>query len=44
MWASQEGDTATVQVLLRAGADKEARNAVRDRKSDSHAHVYDKRC
>lgn len=30
MWAAQQGHTVCVRLLLEAGADKEARNVVRD--------------
>jgi len=44
MGASQEGHTATVQLLLEAGADKDATDEVRERKrkSRSHTHVIEK--
>jgi len=50
MFASHRGYTATVQVLVKAGADKEAKDNVRESEnmrenrinSHSHSHVVDK--
>ena len=42
MLASREGHTATVELLLGAGADKEAKEMVseRMRESESHTHLH----
>jgi len=40
MYASENGHTATVEVLLGAGADKEARNVVRYGKIENHTHPH----
>ena len=42
MLASANGDTATVELLLGAGADKEAKEMVseRMRESESHTHLH----
>jgi len=40
MRASQDGHTAIVQVLLEAGADKDATNRVREYTSERRSHTY----
>lgn len=43
MRASQEGHTAIVQALLDAGADKEAKDEVRERERESYfIHIQNK--
>jgi len=51
MIASHNGHTDIVQLLLKAGADKEAKNEVREERGEityTHAHTYthevDERC
>ena len=39
MWASREGHTATVELLLGAGADTEAKNKVRETKRAIYTHT-----
>ena len=39
MWASHYGHTATAELLLGAGADKEAKNKVREEKNHTHTQV-----
>ena len=39
MRASANGDTATVELLLGAGADTDAKNMVRERKRITHTRV-----
>ena len=43
MKATTRGHTATVELLLGAGADKEAKNNVSGRETGSHACTCDKR-
>jgi ankyrin repeat protein len=38
--ASAKGHTATVEVLLKAGADKDAKDKVGDRKREAHTHPH----
>ena len=40
MMASIKGYTATVQLLLEAGADKEAKDKVRETKRKNHTHLH----
>jgi len=40
MWASTYGHTATVELLLGAGADTEAKNKVRETKRANHTHTH----
>ena len=40
MLASANGDTATVELLLGAGADKEAKGGVSERKREKSTHTY----
>ena len=40
MYASYEGHTATVELLLEAGADKEAKNEVSERMRESESHTH----
>jgi ankyrin repeat protein len=44
MLASQNGHTATVQLLLEAGADKEAKGQVTKRERKDHAHAHTHSC
>jgi ankyrin repeat protein len=40
MWASRRGYTATVELLLGAGADKESKDEVREGKNYTHARTH----
>jgi ankyrin repeat protein len=40
MMASIKGYTATVQLLLEAGADKDAKSRVRETKRKHHTHLH----
>jgi len=40
MMASRNGRTATVQLLLEAGADKDAKSKVRERKRENYTHKW----
>jgi len=40
MYASENGHTATVELLLGAGADTDAKNEVRERKREYYTHTH----